>query len=187
MANKKAKKDNKGAIIGVCAAVVVLVVVIVAVVLATGGGGSGISDSYFKSDDTKYVLNIETGEVTSEDENAQYIPVKTHYVYTYSGDDITGLKVYYEYADANSAKESLDFIKNEGGGAFAEVVIDGKYVVATATEEQYTGMTASDAKQYIEFMESLQNAAANGTLDDGGSVEETQESETVETTENKEQ
>ena len=188
MANKKAKKDNKGAIIGICAAIVVLVVVIVAVVLATGGGSS-IGDSYFQSDDTKYVLTLETGEIESEEEDAQYIPLKTHYVYTYEGDTVTGLKIYYEYADAGAAKAALDYVKEESGDVFTEVVTDGKYVVATAAEEQYEGMTADDVKQQIEFMEALQEAAADGTIDEdtevveGDVVEGGEEVETVETVE----
>lgn len=183
MANRKSKNNNKGAIIGICAAIVVLVVVIVAVVLATGGGSS-ISDSYFKSDDTKYVLTLDANTVTVDEENAQYTPEKIHYVYDYSGDKVTGLKVYYEYADAGAAKAALDYIVEQGGDLFTETVTDGKYVVATAAEAQYEGMTADDAKQQVEFMQSLQEAAANGQLQESETTETVNSGEgtTVETT-----
>lgn len=151
---KKAKKDNKNMIIGgICAAVVVVVIIIVAVVLATRG--SGLNDGYFVSDDTKYVLTIENDSITEEGSDA-YEPVKTHIVYTYSGDEITGMKTYGEFADADSAKAAFDAIK-ESGEDMTNYALDGKFIVITATADQYEGMTASDVKSQIEFMESLKN------------------------------
>lgn len=151
MANK-AKKDNKNAIIGcICAAVVVIVVVIVAVVLATNG--NKLNDSYFKSDDTKYVLTMES-DGTDTDE---YTPIKTHLVYTYSGDEITGMTSYYEYADEAKAKAAADVWKENAGDSYKEIYANGKYVVLVSNESDYEGVTASDVKQQIEFMEMLKN------------------------------
>ena len=164
---KKAKKDNKNAIIGgICAAVLVVVIIIVAVVLATGGGNK-LNDDYFVSDDTKYVLTIESDDIDYEDSEAAYIPLKTHLVYTYSGDEITGLKTYAEYADAAAAKAAFEAMK-EAGEDVTGVTIDGKYLIMTATEDQYEGMTASDVKQQIEFMEMMKG------LDTGDTEEETE-------------
>ncbi|MDO5451755.1 MAG: hypothetical protein Q4F56_01565 [Candidatus Saccharibacteria bacterium] len=181
MANK-AKKDNKKTIIGgVCAAVVVVVVIIVAVVLANSG--SRINDDYFVSDGTKYVLTLDSTEYEYDEEDAAYVPVKTHLVYTYSGDEITGLKTYAEYADEAAAKAAYQAMK-DGGEDLTGVEIVGKYLVQTATEDQYEGMTASDVKQQIEFMESLKNMTFDEdeteteVLDDGDEVDDEEVIET---------
>ena len=173
MANE-AKKNNKGIIIGICCAVVVVVAIVIAAVLANQ---NQLGDSYFKSDDTKYVLTIESDELASED--GEYTPVKTHMVYTYKDDTITSLKTYAEYADAATAKKAFDAMK-ESGADMANYELNGKYIIETAPADQYEGVTASDVKSQIEFYESLKNM----TLDESTSDEETEtvEGETVEVT-----
>ena len=163
---KKAKKDNKNLIIGgVCAAVVVVVVIIVAAVLAMGG--NKINDDYFVSDGSKYVLTVDSSEYDYDEEDAAYVPIKTHLVYNYSGDEITGLKTYAEYADEAAAKTAYQAMK-DAGEDLTGVEINGKYLVQTATPDQYEGVTASDVKQQIELMESLQNM----TFDDEDEVDD---------------
>ena len=180
----KAKKDNKNVIIGsICAVVVVAVIVIVAVVLATSGSNK-LNDDYFKSDGQKYVLTVETDQTAIEDTDEEYVPVKTHMVYTYSGDTITGLKLYYEYADADTAKKALEEMKSAAGDEdLGDVVVEGKYVITTAPEEQYKDLTASDIKAQIEFMDALKkmNLEDYSTDDvDGEVVEEEEAAETEE-------
>ncbi len=182
MANKK--KDNKNVIIGsICAVVVVVVIVIVAVVLATSGGNR-LGDDYFKSDGQKYVLTIETDQTTIEDTEEAYVPVKTHLVYAYSGDAITGLKMYYEYADEATAKKALEEMKASAGDEeIGEVATEGKYVIITAPEDQYKNLTAADVKAQIEFMEQLKNmnSSSQGTDSTNGEVvESTTEENTTE-------
>ena len=167
---KKAKKDNKNMIIGgICAAVAVVVVIVLAVVLATGG--NKLDDSYFVSDGSKYVLTIESDDLEFDEEEEAYAPIKTHLVYTYSGDEITGLKTYAEYADAASAKAALEAMKAAGEDV-SEISIDGKYLVMTATPDQYEGMTASDVKQQIEFMEMMKNMDLDDSTTEEGEVVE---------------
>lgn len=181
MANKKAKgKNNKNVIIGACCAVVVVVIIIVAIVLATTGAGR-LNDSYFVSDDTKYVLTVESDDMVIDEDEEAYAPLKTHLVYAYSGDEITGLKVYYEYADNASAKAAYDYIISSGEEA-GEVEIDGKYVIITANAEEYEGLTASDVKQQVEFMEMLKNMDTSDTddADDSGDDEVIEEDVDVE-------
>lgn len=174
MANK-AKKDNKNLIIGICAAVVVVVVIVIAVVLATRG--TKLNDDYFVSDDTKYVLTVETGDLyTDDDDSDEVVPVKTHLVYTYSGDEITGLKAYYEFADDAAAKTAYDqYVEADLSNEYASIELDGKYVILTANASEYEDLTADDVKQRIEFMEMLNNM----DLTDG-SEDDTEEVETVE-------
>lgn len=179
MANKKAKNKggNKNIIIGACCAVVVVVIIIVAIVLATTGGG-GLNDSYFVSDGSKYVLTVESEDMVIDEDEEAYAPVKTHLVYTYSGDEITGLKAYYEYADAASAKAAYDYILSSGEET-GEVAIDGKYVIITAAPEEYEGLTASDVKQQVEFMEMMKNMNTEG-MDESGDVDDSGDDAVVE-------
>lgn len=182
MANKKAKKDNKGAIIGICSAIVVLVVVIVAVVLATGGVNGGLNDSYFVSDDTKYVLTAEADEMYGDETNDEHIPIRTHVVYTYSGDDITGMTTYAEYADNAAAKAALDAMA-EAGEDVTGIEVNGKYLVMVMDESAYEGVTAGDVKQVIELREALKNMDFNDTDD----VEDVDDVEVIEATEDEEE
>ena len=110
----------------------------------------------------------------SEDEES-YAPIRTHMVYEYSGDEITGLKSYFEYADANAAKAAYDQMA-AAGESLEGAELNGKYIVVTAGEDEYEGMTASDVKQQIEFMEMLKNMNSDES-DDGGEAEVTDEVE----------
>lgn len=158
----KAKKDNKNLIIGICAAVVVVIVVVVAIILATRGGSAQLNDSYFVSDDTKYVLTLET-----ENSEEEYTPVKTHMAYFYSGDDVTDMKVYYEFTDEAAAKAALDYYKESMEGEdYKDIALNGKYIVVASNESAYEDLTANDVKQQIEFMEMLKNMDLSNQTDD---------------------
>ena len=176
----KTTKNNKNLIIAICAAVVAIVIVaVVVVILVTGKnkGGvpiGGLNDAYFTSDDTKYVLNMDAEDMYIEDE--AYAPLKSHLVYTYSGDKITGLKAYYEYADASAASTAYDFYQANNDGTFKEVALDGKYLILTANAEEYENLTPEDVKQQIEFMEMLNNMDTEETESIEG-VEEVNEAE----------
>lgn len=168
-----AKKDNKGKIIGgICAAIIVVALIVVAVVLISRN--SGINDGYFVSDGSKYVLTIEN-EATGDETTDAINPVKTHIVYTYSGEDITGMKTYGEFKDNATAQKAFDAIK-EAGEDMANYAVDGKYIIVTATTDQYEGLKATDVKAQIEFMEGLKNM-------DMDSVDAGEEVEVTETTE----
>ena len=180
MANKKAKQDNKNVIIGICCAVVVIVVVIVAIVMATRG--SQLNDKYFVSDNTKYVLTFET-DASETDGSDIPAPVKMHVVYTYSGDDITGAKSYYEFADADSAQKYYDAYLKEGtDNTFKSVTVDGKYVILEANEDDYKDMKASDVKAQVEMLEAMKNGDYQ-TDDDTTQIEDVETVEAGEATE----
>lgn len=163
---EKAKKNNKNLIIGICVGVLLIAIVAVAIFFATKGGtGIGtanLSDAYFVSDDTKYVLTMD-GDSSEEEEPS---PVKTHLVYTYSGDTITGMTTYMEFTDAATAKSALEVYKSmEDQTGVKNLSVNGKYVVVEMTEDQYNNMTASDVKEQIDFMEMLKNADLNDIND----------------------
>lgn len=165
-----AKKDNKNLIFGICAAVLVVVVIVVAAIFATRGSSPKLSDDYFVSDDTKYVLTVDGDEAYEEDE--EFAPVKTHVVYNYSGDTITGVTTYMEYTDEATAKTVYDVYKNEEQDGVKSVSLNGKYLVVEMTEDQYADITASDVKQQIEFMEMLKNIDSSDLTDAEESEEE---------------
>ncbi len=154
---KESKKENKNLIVGgICAVVAIVVVVIIAVAVATTGSGK-LGDSYFVSDGEKYVLTINTENMELGDGDEEYVPVKAHMVYYYSGDEITGAKAYYEYKDAETAKAALAAMKEAAGDELDGTTVEDKYIVATIDASEYEGMTASDVKSQIEFMEALEN------------------------------
>lgn len=159
--SKKSKKDNKNLIIGCCAAFVLLVAIIITIVVVVNN--NSLNDNYFVSDGSKYVLTIEADETDEED---QYAPLKTHQVFTYEGDKITGMKTYYVYADNDSAKAAFDALKEAIGDQEAALIEqNGKYVIITAEEESYKDLTTSDVKQQIELWESLKNMNYDDTDD----------------------
>lgn len=168
---EKAKKNNKNLIIGICTGVLIIAVVIVAVIFATK---SSLNDSYFVSDGSKYVLTVDRDMLETEDKENS--PIKTHIVYYYSGDTITGVTTYMEFDNDATAKVALDLYKNADQTGVKSLKTDGKYLVVEMTEDQYKDLTASDVKQQVEFMEMLKKS---GTNNPDGANEET--TETIET------
>ena len=159
--NNTNNANNKNILIGICAAVVVVAVVAVAIIFATRK--PQLNDSYFVSDNTKYVLTVNSDEL-EPDEGVKYTPVKTHVVYTYSGDTITGMITYAEFKDEATAKAAFEEYKNTDQEGIKSININGKYVVAEMNEDQYADMTASKVKQYIDFMESLKNMNTDDSI-----------------------
>ena len=168
---EKAKKNNKNLIIGICTGVLIIAVVIVAVIFATK---SSLNDSYFVSDGSKYVLTVDRDMLETEDKENS--PIKTHIVYYYSGDTITGVTTYMEFDNDATAKAALDLYKNADQTGVKSLKTDGKYLVVEMTEDQYKDLTVSDVKQQVEFMEMLKKS---GTNNPDGANEET--TETIET------
>ncbi len=114
-----------------------------------------LGDEYFKSDDTKYVIDLfpEEGNPNSS--------VKTHVVYSYDGDAVTGMKTYFEYADSEAAEKALPSVKGLSEFKNNSVELDGKYIVVTANEDQYKGLTASDVKQQTEAIQQFQSSKSS--------------------------
>lgn len=154
----KKKKNNKNLIIGICTGVLVIAVIVVAIIFATKGT-TNLNDAYFVSDNTKYVLTVNSDELSEE--KTEITPIKTHLVYYYSGDDITGMITYMEFADEATAKSSIEAYKSIDQTGIKSIYTNGKYIVVEMAEDQYANITASDVKQQIEFMEMLKNVDTN--------------------------
>lgn len=170
----KNKKSRKNIVIGICIAALAMAVIIVAIVFATKNN-IPLNDTYFVSDSTKYVLTVD-GDALNASDNAEQNPVKTHIVYTYSGDNITSMTTYLEYADEATAKSALNIYKDADQTGIKNLSTNGKYLVVVMTEDQYSDLKASDVKEQIEFMEMLKNI-------DSDKIETTEGSETIKTTE----
>lgn len=171
---EKAKKNNKNLIIGICAGVLVIAVVIVAVIFATK---SSLNDAYFVSDDSKYVLTVDRDMLETEDKENS--PIKTHIVYYYSGDAITGVTTYMEFDNDATAKAALDLYKNADQTGVKSLKTDGKYLVVEMTEDQYKDLTVSDVKQQVEFMEMLKKSGTNNPDSENEETTETIETDSI--------
>ena len=159
MAKKASNKsDNKNIFIGICIAVLVIAVIGIAIFFATRGTGA-INDNYFKSDDTKYVITME-GDSMGLSNDSSHTPVKTHQVYKYSGDKITSVVLYLEFADESAAKSALEYFKQQDESA-SSLSANGKYIVIEMPEEEYSSMTTSQVKQYVELTEKMKNSDTN--------------------------
>lgn len=146
-----AKKDNKILTIGISIAVAVIALIII-IVIATAGKG-GLSDSYFVSDNTKYVLTLDGDEIASDD--GETAPTKGYIVYFYEGDNVTDMKAYYKFETAEDAEKMQKYYQEHGAENYKSVTRDGQYVILTAKPSEYEGLTTSDIKEQIEFLEEL--------------------------------
>ena len=161
MVNKSKKtnntnKTNKNFALGICTIIGVVAIIVVMITIILLNRGTSLNDSFFVSDDTKYVLTLDTDSVSMED--PEYNPIKTHIVYFYSGEEITGMKAYYEYSDPTAAKSALEYLKtNYEDENQNKITVNGKYVIFTASETEYENLTANDVKEQIDFMEMLKN------------------------------
>lgn len=147
----QSKKTKKGLIIGTCA--VVLVAAIIVVLLLCIKREPELNDSYFVSDDEKYVLNLSSDDVSFK--NEKYAPLKTHMVYKYADNKITGLTIYYEYANAESAKAALEQVKSEERDDIEETKLNGRFIEMTTKETKYADLTADEVKQNLQLIELL--------------------------------
>ena len=140
--------NKKPLIIGICLALALIIIVSIILLITQN---KPLDDSYFVSDNTKYVLTLGENDVSMNDE--KYNPIKTHLVYRYSGEDITDLKAYYQYQDKEAAKAAYDYFKsNTEDGTFKDITINGNYVILTAIDSEYDNLTASDVKGQIEYI-----------------------------------
>ena len=171
---EKAKKNNKNLIIGICTGVLIIAIIIVAVIFATK---SSLNDSYFVSDGSKYVLTVDRDMLETEDKENS--PIKTHIVYYYSGDAITGVTTYMEFDNDATAKAALDLYKNADQTGVKSLKTDGKYLVVEMTEDQYKDLTVSDVKQQVEFMEMLKKSGTNNPDSENEETTETIETDSI--------
>ena len=146
----RATSNAKFACFGIVTAVILAV--IIAVVCTVVIRNNVIDDSYFVSDNTKYVLNM----TADEDDDSALKAV--HTVYYYKDNQITGAKSYYEFEDAASAKAAYEeAMADQSEDAIKSYKLKGKYIVFTASESEYGQLTVDGVKAQIELYERYKN------------------------------
>ncbi|MBR3052052.1 hypothetical protein IKG60_00330 [Candidatus Saccharibacteria bacterium] len=146
------KNNNKILFVGICAAAVIIIAIIFAIVAMQR---TGLSESFFVSDGTKYVITLDSDEISVDEGSIR--PAKKHLVYFYNGDSITGMKEYYLYNQAAEAEKTYQQLKEDTPAGYQAIAIDGKYLVLTVSDSIYEGKTATEIRQYIEFLNSTEN------------------------------
>ena len=150
-------RKNKKIIAWICGVIVAIALVVVAIV-AVIMSSNRISESFFVSDGTKYVVKLGAENNMLDFNIDGYLPEKFYLVYFYSGDRVTDVKAYYKYEDDNAAREALNYFNSqkEENADVTKFEINGAYVIAVLDKSLYENMTAEDAKQQVEFMEILE-------------------------------
>ncbi|MBR3386574.1 hypothetical protein IKG68_03350 [Candidatus Saccharibacteria bacterium] len=159
--NRVASKDKKPASSNKCKfvlfgiAIAAIIAVIIALVCALNI--KTIDDSYFVSDDTKYVVNLSSENVSDDGSTVKAV----HVVYYRDGDKITGAKSFYEFLTSDAAKAAYDeILANKTTDDANAYSLNGKYVIVTAPKSVYENLTIEDVKKQVEFYES----ATSGTI-----------------------
>lgn len=107
-----------------------------------------INDEFFVSDNTKTTITISSA---SPDSSSSH---QTRVVYEYDGENVISMKTYFEYQDADAAKNAYESLKDLP--EFKNAELNDKYIIVTADESQYKGLTASDVRQQADALKSLQ-------------------------------
>lgn len=116
-----------------------------------------IADSYFVSNDTKYVFTLSGEELGVEDDEVMSELVRIHMVYLHSGDKITGARYYYEFVNAEAARKVDNAIKASGESDIADYTVSGKYIIMEQPASEYEDYTFSDIKAMTEMMRDYGN------------------------------
>ena len=152
MGKKKAKKQDKSIIIGVCVAVVAVIAAIVAVVISIIN--SHVDEGYFASDAGKQVIVYEVGMFN--DFNNEVKANKVYAVYKMNGDEITSEEIYYRYDDAATASEQMAVVEEAlMEGTIANIQVKDEYVIVTFDESVYQNVSKDDVMRELDFVESI--------------------------------
>ena len=135
---------------------ILLIVIIVAVVNLKN---SIIDDNYFVTDGSKYVFTTEVDPSTigDEEEDLAYKNLTViHGVYHYSGNEITGLDIYYVYEDAIAAETAFDKFKEEADTLDSNKAVyqRGKYIVIEKDTPAYENYTTAEVRAEYERVNS---------------------------------
>ncbi|MBR5046265.1 hypothetical protein IKX73_01390 [Candidatus Saccharibacteria bacterium] len=148
--DKKKKLDLKSKIIlGLIGIAIVAAVVVLVVML---NRKESYDDDYFVSDDAKLVVAIDK-ELAAYDDS-DYEPDVTYILYYYTGDDVTGMKVFFRYDTEEEAKEADENITMDGKFWATDKYLNGRYVIFNVDKEQYEGLVVSDIRKLIDDMKS---------------------------------
>ena len=143
-AKRKSKKNNNNLMAWVFVALFLLIVISIAVILTLNNGSDpNTNESFFVSDESKYVIASELGD-SGKDGNA----VSAYDIYYYSGETITGHKAYFEFINEEAAKEALPDYQSLQDNEIKSVEVNGRYIVFTAEPSQYEKITLEQVKEW---------------------------------------
>lgn len=171
---KHSFKSNKILTYGACAALSVLFIAVIVWGVLYFINKPTYGDDFFVSNDVKTTISL-----TPTDSETSSIH-QTHVVYDYDGEDVVGMKTYFEYQDAESAATAYESLKNLAEFQGAE--LKDNFIIVTADESQYKGLTASDVRQQAEAIRTFQmqqsgESQSESTQPDESQPEETQSEE----------
>lgn len=146
--SKKPHKFSKTTLIYLVCALVSIISIIAIIIIVLSK--PKIDDSYFVSDDTKTVVSLSPNDQTTGSGSH----INTFVVYTYDGDNVVGLKTYFEYTDVDSASAALESYKSKP--EFSNVEQNDKYIIVSSDTEQFKGLTADDVRQQAEAIQKMQ-------------------------------
>lgn len=136
-------------LVSICAAIIVIIILNL--------NQSTMEENYFTSDDTKTTITL-TPDNSSNTSNL----INTHLVYTYNKDNnVSSLKTYFEYSDTETAKTAYESSKDQP--EFKNAELKDKFIIVTADENQYKGLTANDIHQQADALKSFQSKSKSET------------------------
>lgn len=138
------KFDRRNKIITVVAVIAAAVVAIVAIIM---NQPQEITADYFVNDDTKLVNKLDKDVAAYE--TSEWEPETTYVVYYYSGNKITGVKIYFEYDNEEEAKLADENISMEDKSWALGKSRNGRYVVLNLRRAEYTDLTTDYVRDII--------------------------------------
>ena len=130
-------------------AIIALVFVIIAIV--NFSQNESFDSSYFHDADGRIVLTMDRDSASLDD--SIYEPNITHIVYYYEGDNITGVRAFYEYATEAEAKTAYAHL---GLGSFADgKKLSGRFIVFNVKRAMYESVTVESLKNDRELLKDI--------------------------------
>ncbi len=136
-------------IYGVCAAGAIVFIAVITWVTLSFLNQPTVTDDFFVSDDTKTTIDISSTDKNTTSDH------QTRTVYEYDdNDNVISMKTYFEYADEAASSTAYASLKDQP--EFKNSELKGKYIIVTADESQFKGLTASDIRQQAEAIRAYQ-------------------------------
>lgn len=145
MEKRVSKKKNM--IITLAVVVVTVVAIVIGVIVSQE---PALDDDYFVSDETKLVMSLNRDVAAFEE--GTYEPEVTHLVYYYTGDEVTGMRIYFEYFTEAEAEVAFNNISMKDKNFATTKRRNGRYVVFDAVRARYEGMTVEQVEKNISSM-----------------------------------
>ncbi len=122
-------------------AIVVLLVAVIATLVVMMNGEPTYDDSYFVSDGTKLVSQIESVYYEGDENTPE--PLAVYMVYYYSGEKITDVKAFYKFETEEIAKKVYDEAVNKDISWVKEKKLSREYLIFNLAESEYKDLNTT--------------------------------------------